>query len=64
MVWRITFSYLGTLHIDFYNAESTYQIGIDTVNTNTVDSFITSHQLIVEVTDIGDIAFQVYQVDI
>ena len=56
--------YLATLHIDFHNAEATNQIGIDAIHSNAANCFVARHQFVVEVADISDVAFQVYQVDI
>ena len=60
----VGFCNLCTLHIDFYDAKATYQIGIDAIHTDTADCFVACQQFVIEIADIGDIAFHVYQVDI
>ena len=56
----VSFCNLCTLHIDFHDAKATYQIGVDAIHTNAANCFVACQQFVVEIADIGDIAFHVY----
>jgi hypothetical protein len=64
MVRRVAFSYLCTLYVDLDNTEATDEIGIDAVDADAVDGFVTDNGLAVEVADIGNVAVGFYQVNI
>ena len=56
--------YLSTLHVNFDDTETTYQIGIDIINADAADSLVTSNGFAVQGRNIDDISVGFYQVDI
>ena len=64
MVRCVTVRNLCALHIHLDDTESTDEIGIDAIDSDAADGLVASDNLMIEVADIGNVAFQVYQVDV
>ena len=62
MIRGIAVTDLCSFHIDFHDAETTDEIGIDTINTDAADSLITSNHFCVEVTDVNNITVCFYEI--
>ena len=64
MVLRVGIADFRPLHVDFYNAKPGIEVGVLSIDGETVDGFVVRHRLAVERRDVGDVAVEVNEVDV